>query len=88
MFAEKMSQWCPPAISLWHLEIIAIVFLKSLFAASKSCKYMTEFMYLGATTKKKIFLKFLQSLEKIMKKFSEVVDWNVVLFLKKHSLAS
>ena len=46
---------------------------------------MTEFMYLETTIEKKMFVKFLQNLENIMKEFSEVVDWKVVLFLKKHS---
>ena len=35
---------------------------------------MTEFMYLETTTEKKMFVKFLQNLENIMKEFSEVVD--------------
>ena len=34
---------------------------------------LTEFMYLQATIQKKVFVKFLQNLEKIMKEFCEVV---------------
>ena len=35
---------------------------------------MTEFMYLEATIEKKMFVKFLQILENISKKFSKLVD--------------
>ena len=43
---------------------------------------MTEFMYLEAAIEKKMFLKFLQILENISKKFSKLVDWKDVFFFK------